>query len=239
MLVNLDRVLATDPSLHRALTQVLGWVTGQKEVNPLNLMSDDRRRLNAFVRREQDEARRIQREASTQPAPPPEPEKAVELPPPPPPPKQEEDPIFKEAMDPGEAAARKKVVDSEAAGHRLNEWAAAGLEDTAENAELIKNFVETSPVRGYWSREIVEAAVANLGPRGTNQLTWREAEPPPPAPPESEPSEVLADWQLRIDASEAEMKRADVRALKDLIKRRRAATNQLYIRRSGGFSSSF
>jgi hypothetical protein len=86
--------------------------------------------------------------------------------------------------------------DLEAAKNRLQQYAdEQGLAETDENFQLIKNFVETSPVRGYWSREIVDVAVANLGPRGTNQLTWRKAEPPPPAPPESEPSEVLADWQ--------------------------------------------
>jgi hypothetical protein len=135
-------------------------------------------------------------------------------------------------------ADMKRAADQAHAINRLNEYAAAGLEDTEANANLIKEFVNNSAVHGYWSREIVDAAIANLGPRGSNQLTWKpKAAPAPPPPPE--PTEVLADWQLPLDANEKQMKNASVKALQDLIARRRAATGQQYARSSGSFGSRF
>jgi hypothetical protein len=69
-------------------------------------------------------------------------------------------------------------------------------------------------------------------------LTWRKKEAPPAPEPVVEPAgEVLADWQLPLDADERKMKNATVNALQDLIARRRKATNQQYVRRD--FISTF
>jgi hypothetical protein len=238
MLVDLDRVLATDPSLHRSLVQVLGWVSGERELNPLNLMDSERRKLMAWVRREQD--RRVQREAQQPPPAPPEPTSPQPVAETPAPPKQqEEDPIFKEAMDPGEVQRRQELVDREAARARLQQYADVhGLSETDENFRLIEEWVKSN-LKGYWSATAVDLSIQWLGPRSKNILQWKPKEAPAPPEPEPEPKEVLADWQLPIDASEAMMKKASVAALQDLIKRRRAATNQQYIRRRGGFGSSF
>ncbi len=107
--------------------------------------------------------------------------------------------------------------------------------EAAIAADLIKNFVETSAARGYWSYEVIEVAIQVLG----NKLSWRKVEPAPPPEPAGE---VLEPWQLRIDATEADMKKADVKALKDLLARRRAATGQQYIgrgARTNRFVSNF
>jgi len=125
------------------------------------------------------------------------------------------------------------------ATQRLKEWQDAGLEDTENNANLIRDFVNDSAVKGYWSQEIVDAAIANLGPgKGTNQLTWKPKEAPPALEPPPEPTEVLEGWQLPLDSDEYTMKRASVRALKDLVARRRKVTGK-YLRPSGSFGSSF
>jgi hypothetical protein len=137
----------------------------------------------------------------------------------------------------------QRAADSHHAVQRLLEYSSqAGLEDTEANMLLIRNFVELSATKGYFSREIIDAAIACLGPRGTGQLTFRivRVAPPQPEQPAVEVLGTLKDGtqQLRIEATEAEMKKASVMALQDLIKRRRAATNQQYIRR-GSFGSNF
>jgi hypothetical protein len=137
-----------------------------------------------------------------------------------------------EAIEREEQAAIQKAAHEAEAKNRLNEYAAQGLEESDHNFNLIKEFVINSAVHGYWSSQIVDAAVANFGPRGTNRLKWKPkaAPAPPPEPEPVEPQEVLEPWQLPIDADERAMKASSVRALQDLIRRRRAATNQQAIR---------
>jgi hypothetical protein len=133
-------------------------------------------------------------------------------------------------------AAIQMAADEAAAKNRLNEYAAAGLEESDFNFNLIKDFV-TKTANGYWTSQIVDESIQRLGPKGTNVLTWtpKTATVEPPAAPVVE---VLADWQLPLDCDERAMKAAGVPALQDLIKRRRAASNQTYLRR-GGFGSKF
>src|SRR5216683_725512 len=99
----------------------------------------------------------------------------------------------------------QRSADEARANQRLREYEKVGLEDTQENAQLIRDFVNNSAVKGYWSQEIVDAAIANLGPgKGTNQLTWKPKETPAPEPPAEPASEVeiLEQWQLPLDADE-------------------------------------
>jgi hypothetical protein len=128
-----------------------------------------------------------------------------------------------------------RAADQQRGFNRLQQYVdERGLEPSPENAAAVQAFVDQK-VKGYWSFEIVDAAIANLGPRGTNVLRWKPkvaAATPPPA----EPNEGLADWQLPLDADVRTMKNASVRGLKELIERRRKATNQQYIRRGHGAS---
>lgn len=136
-------------------------------------------------------------------------------------------------------ASIKKAADEAAAKARLEEYAALGLEETSHNFELIRDYVNNSEVHGYWSSEIVDIAIQWLGPRSKNVLTWKPKEAPaPPPPPSQEPVEVLEPWQLPLNADEHSMKRADVRALKDLLSRRRAQASRYY-RAPGTFGSNF
>jgi hypothetical protein len=125
----------------------------------------------------------------------------------------------------------QRRADEAAAKNRLQQLAdEEGLEKTAANVEAIKQFLQQH-LRGYLSAEGVNAAYQNLGPRGSNVLTFKKVQPPPAAPEAAPAGEVLEPWQLPLDADEHTMKRADVRALKDLLARRRAATGQQYIGR--------
>jgi hypothetical protein len=72
---------------------------------------------------------------------------------------------------------------------------------------------------------VVDAAISNLRDR----LTWRKIETTSAPPPTAPTGEVLADWQLPLDADERMMKKASTKALLDLNKRRRAATGQQQI----------
>jgi hypothetical protein len=137
-----------------------------------------------------------------------------------------------------EEAELKELKDKSRGIARLQQYVdEQGLEESSANLAAVQTFINEK-VRGYWSQEIVDAAIQNLGPKGSNQLTWHRVEQPAPAtPPPAEPTEVLEPWQLPIDADERTMKNASVKALQDLIARRRAATNQKYIRR--GHAASF
>ena len=138
-----------------------------------------------------------------------------------------------------EEAELKRLKDESRGIARLQQYSdEQGLEETPENLAAVQTFINEK-VRGYWSQEIVDATIQNLGPRGTNVLTWKpKTAPAPPPPTPAEPSgEILQPWQLKIDATEQEMKAASVVALKDLIARRRK--EHPYIRPRGSFSSQF
>jgi hypothetical protein len=154
----------------------------------------------------------------------------------------EEPECIREALDVSKNEERRRVEqqarDEDAFEVRLREYERAGLEPTSENAGKIVAFIKDHPqLKGYYSAQAADVAVAWLGPKGSNVLTWKAKTAPAP-PPAPEPTEVLQDWQLPLDADERKMKNASVPALQDLLKRRRAATNQQYVRR-GSFSSSF
>jgi hypothetical protein len=147
---------------------------------------------------------------------------------PPPPPAPTESQINFAAVQAEQQRDIQARADEAAARNRLNEYADAGLENSQHNFEAIAGWIRGN-VKGYWSATGVDLAIQWLGPGkgGSNILHWKpKAAPPPPA---AEPTEHLEPWQLRIDATEAEMKKADVKALKDLLARRRAATGQQYI----------
>jgi|HubBroStandDraft_6_1064221.scaffolds.fasta_scaffold02488_13 hypothetical protein len=127
----------------------------------------------------------------------------------------------------------QRAADQARATQRLNEYAEAGLEDTEANASAIRDFVNNSAVKGYWSVQIVDAAIANLG----NKLTWRKAEAP--TPPPAQPTEVLdtlpnGEPQLSLDADARTMRAASITQLRDLDKRRNGLRRPV-----GSFSSRF
>src|SRR5439155_13852832 len=127
---------------------------------------------------------------------------------------------------PSEQELLQKAADQVAGFTRLQQYANMdeGLEPVPENASLVDLWISENK-KGYFSAANVDLAVQAL----RDILTWKQA-----APPETEPKEVLQDWQLPLDATEAQMKKADVRALKDLISSRSVATNQVYVRKGHG-----
>ncbi len=220
MIINFYALKATDPGLYKIVADQAGLAfTGQYEFQPIQfaaLAPTTRRRLSDWKAHQPVEPTPDTASETT----------VVDKPVPPP-------------RDYGaeERAALMKDVQKGRAIQRLKEWQDAGLEDTENNANLIRDFVNNSAVKGYWSSEIVDASIANLGPKGTNQLTWRKALPPPAPEPPTELTEVLEPWQLPLDADKYAMKRASVKALHDLIARSRKMTGK-YIRPRGTFGSS-
>jgi hypothetical protein len=148
---------------------------------------------------------------------------------PPPPPAHTEPQINFAEVEVEQQRDIQARADEAAARNRLNEYADAGLENSQHNFDAIAGWIRGN-VKGYWSATGVDLAIQWLGPGkgGSDILHWKPkaALAPPPA---AEPTEHLEPWQLRIDATEAEMKKADVKALKDLLARRRAASNQQVI----------
>jgi hypothetical protein len=230
-LVSFDDLGDSFPRLYRTVSKFFGYTSGTYAVDISKLSDFTRGELSAWLK--------TQREKKP-PAPPVvEPAAPVVKPVAP-----VEPEAIKDAMDVSKNEERNRVAqqarDEDAFEERLREYERAGLEPTPENADKIVAFIKDHPqLKGYYSAQAADVAVAWLGPKGSNALTWKpqvEAKPPEPAEP-AESQESLEPWQLRIDASEPEMKNASVRALQDLIARRRKATNQMYVRR--GFSSTF
>ncbi len=221
MLINLDKVKVSRPALFRNVAQQLGYtgdpfllVLGTREIRDDEIDLEVRRLLKIWVSTE-----------SEKPAAPAEPSE----------PQIDMAEVLRE-----EQADMKRAADQQQAVLRLKEWAVAGLEDTQTNADLIKDFIEKSDVHGYLSREIVDAAVANLGPRGTNQLTWKPKEAPAPPPEPAEPAELLSTLpdgtkQLPLDVDNATLRRASKDQARDWLARTNAGK---LIRPKGGFSSS-
>lgn len=154
--------------------------------------------------------------------------------------KREEPEAIKDAMDVSKNDERRRLEqqarDEESGLARLEQFCEEqGLERTPENAAKVQQWLDAN-VKGYWSQQGVDAAVLNL----RNELTWApKTVEAPPAPEPDAPTEVLADWQLPIDADERMMRKASTKALLDLNQRRRKLTNQQYARSSGSFSSKF
>jgi hypothetical protein len=123
---------------------------------------------------------------------------------------------------------------------RLNEWAeVGGLEDTQQNANLIREFIEKSDVHGYLSSEIVDVAVANLGPRGTKQLTFRVVKAAPPQPEQrAEVLDPLPNGEARLSLDATPSNRHSKEQIRDWLARTREVTRR-YLRPSGSFGSKF
>ena len=138
-----------------------------------------------------------------------------------------------------EQADIQRRID-EAAGHnRLEQYAREqGLEDTQANADAIRTWLQEN-VKGYLSEKLIDAAVANLGPRGKNVLTWRKPEAPQPPAPSPEPAEEvlgkLPDGTTQLPLDVTPNKKHSTLQLKDWLKRTNA--NRI-IRPSGSFRVS-
>jgi hypothetical protein len=152
---------------------------------------------------------------------------------------------IREALDVSKNEERRRVEqqarDEDAFVARLEEWGRSGLETTQENANAIVDWIKQHPeLKGYVSAQAVDLAVAWLGPKGSNVLTWTPktaSAPPPPA----EPTEVLGtlpngDKQLPLD--KAPTNKASSVQVKDWLARTREATGK-YLRPRGSFGSKF
>jgi hypothetical protein len=109
-----------------------------------------------------------------------------------------------------------------------------GLVQDAHNQEKIIEYVNGSAVHGYWSREIVDAAILNLGPRGSNVLHWEPVAvaPPPPAPVQTEKLGKLPNGEMQLSILQPPHKAASTAQLKDYLSRYRAE-NRLQFTRFG------
>ncbi len=139
-----------------------------------------------------------------------------------------------------EQADVQRRVDEQRGKDRLNEYVAAGLEDTQKNADAIREWLDEN-VKGYLSQTGVDLAVQWLGPRSKNVLTWKPKTVAPPPPPAPEPTEVLlklpdGTTQLSLDVDNRTLSKASKDQARDYLKRVNAGK---LLRPAGGFGSSF
>jgi hypothetical protein len=183
-LVDFDQLRESFPRLYRTISKATGHRT--------NTYAVDISKLNDFTRGELSAWLKTQREKSATPAPvvtPVAQSAPVVV-------KREEPESIRDSMDISKNDERRRVEqqarDEEAFEARLEEWGRGGLETTQENANAIVDWIKQHPqLKGYVSAQAADLAVAWLGPKGSNVLTWKpQVEAlPPPAP---EPTEVLA-----------------------------------------------
>ena len=154
---------------------------------------------------------------------------------------------IREALDVSKNEERRRVErqasHEDAFEARLREYERAGLEPTSENADKIVAFIKDHPqLKGYYSSQAADVAVAWLGPKGSNVLTWKPKEAPAPPPSESaEPTEVLGTLpdgtkQLPLDVDQFTLSRATKDQARDWLKRYNAGR---LLRPRGSFISSF
>jgi hypothetical protein len=120
----------------------------------------------------------------------------------------------------------------------LDEYASQhGLEPSDHNVAAIKAWLDQN-VRGYFSATGVDVAIANLGPRGTNVLTWKPKEAPAPAQqPVQDVLGTLPNGEPRIPLDSTPTAKHSKEQVKDWLARTRAA--QPYVRSASSFGSEF
>jgi hypothetical protein len=111
-----------------------------------------------------------------------------------------QDKVAKEAAAAEIERQRKIEADTEAYKARILQYVnEQDLQPTAENAEIIRKWLDEHPqINGYKSAQNADAAVSVL--RG--KLTWKPKVPATPPAPEPPPAVLLSDGspQLPIDA---------------------------------------
>jgi len=207
MILDLDKLSVSDPSLYAAVSITLGPARGQLQVALADFPLPTRRRLSdwwVIQKQKQSLAPDI---AAAPPAP-------VETAPQEPLLSEQE--LLQRATDQTRGLARlQQFVDEQ------------GLEDSPQTASLVDVWLTERNL--FWSAANVDKAVLSL----KNVLRWKQkVEPLPPAPAEPT-TEALENWQLPIDADEYAMKKASVKALLDLNHRRRQASGQMILGKNG------
>ncbi len=219
MIIDFDSLKVSRPALFRSAVAQLGYGRGEKTFDPFVLVLGTRKIQDHEL---DPELRRLLKfwidktvspPVAEEPAASAPPQKPVE-------PLLSEEELAQRAADQVKGLARLQQFSDE-----------QSLEESPQNVSLVDVWLTQRGL--FWSQDNVDKAVLSL----KNVLTWKQQTVEPPPEPPAEPVERLEPWQLPLDAAEAQMKKASVLALQDLIKRRRAATNQMYIRR--GFSSTF
>jgi hypothetical protein len=229
MIIDLDALKVTNESLYLAVSRTLGFRHGEHSVSPHDFLPAVSRRLQDWFTAQQ--AKSVPKPvvkvpssapiAQAPPQPPaPEPETTV-VDRPVPPQEQAPEPFL------SEEELLQRATDQARGFSRLQQFVdEQGLEDTPETASLVEVWLTERHL--FWSAANVDKAVLSL----QKVLRWK-----PKVPPAPEPTEVLQDWQLPLDASEAQLKKSDPKALKDYLSR--IHKQRPYVRSSGSFGSKF
>jgi hypothetical protein len=141
---------------------------------------------------------------------------------------------FQKRVSEDNAKEKKRLeVDAriKAADDRLQWYVSqGGLVNSQKNREAIMNLVNTHPKLkdAQVSPELVDTTISIL--RGQNALEWRTLEPTPPPTPEPAPVRMIETKdgprpELPLNASEVEMRAANIEQLRDLSRRKGEGTS--------------
>lgn len=194
--IDYDLLKSTDPTLYHFVQAQSGFQTGFHEVEINAFSKTIRQQLTNWFKRQATAAR------AAQPAPPQEEQVSV----------SEE---FKRDL--------QRQIDTTAGINRLQQHVEQGLEPSEHNKNAVIAWLQQN-AKGYLSAAGVDAAIANLGPRGANVLRWTQKATVAPPPPAVEVLETLpnGEKQLPLNADSHTMRRASKTQLLDLAARQRA-----------------
>jgi hypothetical protein len=210
MILDLDALHKSDPSLYAAVSITIGPARGQLQVALADFPLPTRRRLSDWWVTQKE----LENATSTT---------VVDRPVPPP-----------RDLDAELRADIQRTIDQQQGLARLEQFCVEqGLARTPENAEKVQQWLDKN-LKGYWSQKGVDVAVLNLA----KELIWTPKEvPPPPAEP-TEVLGTLPDGttQLPLDVDQPTLGRASKEQAKDWLKRHNAGK---LVRPRGGFGSAF
>jgi hypothetical protein len=208
--IDLDRLRVERPAAYKIVSEHLRKYEGEVRVGiySLPMSNEERKRLVEWA------------------TPPPTPVLTVDHPEPvtPPPPQ-----ISVKELEAEQAREIMRAADFAAAVNRLNIWVqTGGLEETRANAQAIIDFIETSAANGYWSAEVIDAAVSCLGPKGKNVLTFHvvKAAAKPAPQPAAEVLGRLPNGEMQLTLSAPPPPRSSPEQARDWLARTREASGQ-------------
>jgi hypothetical protein len=146
------------------------------------------------------------------------------------PPRTAPEPVEQIDIDAEFKADLQARVDEASAQARMEQYVAEqNLEPSDHNMSAVAGWIRQN-LKGYWSSAGVDAAIANLGPRGTNVLRWQPKVGALvlPAQESGEVLEILPNGEKQLSIKEPPPKSASPTQAKDWLARYRTANNLIF-----------
>jgi hypothetical protein len=130
---------------------------------------------------------------------------------------------FQKEHNARQMAEVQKAIDRRLGVLRLEQFSVEqNLVPSASNTEKVADWIDEN-AKGYWSASNIDAAISTLGRRGKNTLTWAQPAPPAPKP---QPTVWSPGQPLPDNATEAMLRAASLKDVKEWAKRKQGKSSQ-------------